>query len=89
MYLIEYTLVVGLVMVDQELGPLVLLTSHYWVLYGKFFMDSVFQDVPITPENMRQRIIDGCAAMNPQVTERSRQSSSNDCNSALTLTANI
>jgi hypothetical protein len=27
----------------------------------------VYQDVPTTPENMRQRIIDGCAAMNPQV----------------------
>jgi hypothetical protein len=48
----------------------------------------VYQDVPTTPENMRQRIIDGCAAMNPQEIERPRQSSSNDCNSALTLTVN-
>jgi hypothetical protein len=35
---------------------------------------TVYQDVPTAPEDMRQRIVDDCAARNPQVTERSRQS---------------
>jgi hypothetical protein len=70
MYLIEETLVVGLVVVDQELGPLVLLTSHHWIFVWETLKDVVYLDVPKTPENMRQHIIDRCAAMNPQVIER-------------------
>jgi hypothetical protein len=51
---------------SPDLTPLDLL----WII----LKDVVYQDVPTTPENMRQRITDGCAAMNPQVIERSRRS---------------
>jgi hypothetical protein len=34
---------------------------------------TVYQDIPTTPENMWQHIIDKCDALNPQVIERSRQ----------------
>jgi hypothetical protein len=36
-------------------------------LMGNSIKDIVYQDVPTTPENMGQRIIGGCAAMNQQV----------------------
>jgi hypothetical protein len=61
--------------------------TQLYLLWGTL-KDMAYQDVPTTSENMRQRTIDGCAAMNPQVIEWSMQSSSNDCNSALTLMVN-
>jgi hypothetical protein len=68
-YLIEYALVIRLVVVDQELGPLVLLTSHHWMFSLWGMLDIVYQDVPTTSETMWQRITDLCAAMKPQVIE--------------------
>jgi hypothetical protein len=55
----------GLVVVEQELG-LIFLTSLWRTLKG-----TEYRDVPTTVENLWQHIIDGCAALNPHITDRS------------------
>jgi hypothetical protein len=67
--LIEYTPVVGLVMVDQELGLLVLLTLHHQIFLWGTLKGIVYQDVSTTLESMWHCIIDECAALNPQIIE--------------------
>jgi hypothetical protein len=74
--------VAELVVVDEEFDPLFLLTSHYWILWGTP-KGNVYQVPSATAQNMRQRITEKCAAMIPNVTERSGSYSSNDWNSAL------
>jgi hypothetical protein len=69
-YLIEYIWVVGLVMVDQEVGSLSLLTSHHWIFYGEL-NGIVHQDVPTTLENVWQ-CIDDCCHESPSNFEWSR-----------------
>jgi hypothetical protein len=67
-------LVIILVVVDQELGLLILQTDTTGIFLLRTLKGHCIPGVPKTLENMPHYISDECAAMNPQVNERSRQS---------------
>jgi hypothetical protein len=71
-----------------KLGLIVLLTSQHSVIFMGISEGRVYQNVPLTPDSIRQRIIDELAATDSQATRRLRHSSMQRFQLCINLTIN-